>query len=206
MNCNIVKDLLPLYIDECCSAESRAEVEKHIETCAECRKVFEGMTATVTEEEMNFEIKKCSRINDWKASALQSVLFLLSFLLIIAGVYFEAGTNYIDWGNGLAAFNVVLPATGFMLSLTNWYFIRLYKSKKAFSRCSCALTVLITVCAFVWCSFHYELNPLDFFGGTVADFFEGVLFIFGIGIFLTVLFAVLSKILSSFYAKMLGKE
>ncbi|MBR6784720.1 MAG: zf-HC2 domain-containing protein [Clostridia bacterium] len=206
MNCNVIKDLLPLYIDDCCSDESRAEVENHIDNCAECKKVLENMTGTVTKEEMNFEIKNCSRINYWKASTLQSVLLLASFLLIIVGVYFEAGTDYIDFGNGLAAFNIVVPATGFMISLINWYFIRLYKNKKVFSWCSCALTLFVTLCAFVWSLFHYEMNPLVLLGGTFVDFFEGILFSFGIGIFLTALFAVLSKVLSAFYAKMLGKE
>lgn len=206
MNCNIVRDLIPLYIDDCCSEESRAEVEKHIDNCAECRKVFASMTATVTKEEANYEIKKCTRINDWKASSLQSVLFLLSFLLITAGVFFEAGTDHIDLRNGLFAFNIVVPATGFMLSLANWYFIRLYQSRKLFSWCSCALTLFVTLGAFVWSLLHYEINPFDLTDGTFVDFFEGILFSFGIGFFLTALFAILSKVLSAFYAKMLGKE
>ena len=36
MNCDIIKDLLPLYIDECCSEESANEVKKHLEKCKEC--------------------------------------------------------------------------------------------------------------------------------------------------------------------------
>ncbi len=206
MNCNVVKDLLPLYIDECCSDESLAEVKKHLETCTECSKTFKRMNSLVTNKETNCEIKKCTRINDWKASVMQSLLFLFSFLTITVGVYFEAATGYDVWGNSLAAFNIVVPATGFMLSLTNWYFIRLYKSKKIFSWCCCAFSVLLTIAAFAWSSFHYEFNPLELFGGTVTDFFEVTLFWFGAGIFLTVFFAVLSKILSSLYAKMLGKE
>ena len=195
MDCNVIKDLIPLYIDDCCSEESHAEVKRHIENCDECKKIFESMTNTVTEKETKFEIKKCTRINDWKASILQSVLFLLSFLLITAGVYFEAGTNYHDFGNGLAAFNVVVPATGFLLSLTNWYFVKLYPSRKAFSWCSCILSAIITVCATVWCSFHYDMS-LDIF----------LFFVIAPGVFLTVLFAVAAKVLSCLYAKMLGKE
>lgn len=206
MNCNIIKDLIPLYIDECCSPEASEEVKKHIGCCAECRKVFESMTDDITKEETNFEVKKCTKINDWKASIMQSVLFLFSFLLITVGVSVEADVGTYDWGNSLAAFNVVIPATGFMLSLTNWYFVKLYPSRKSFSWCSCVFSVAITVCAFAWCCFHYEFNPLVLFDRNFIDFFEGISFIFGIGIFLTVFFAVTSKILSNIYAKMLGKE
>ncbi len=195
MNCNIIKDLIPLYIDDCCSEESHAEVKHHIENCDECRKVFESMTDTV-DEEANYEIKKCTKINDWKASVIQSVLFLMSFLLITAGVYVEAGTNYHDLGNGLAAFNAVVPATGFLLSLTNWYFIKLYPNRKTFSWCSCIFSVVITVCATVWCSFHYDINLINIYSFILS----------APGIFLAVFFAVISKVLSDIYAKMLGKE
>lgn len=195
MNCNIINDLIPLYIDNCCSEETADEVKKHIENCDDCKKVFDSMTNTLVKEEKHFATKKYTKINDWKASILQSVLFLLSFLLITAGVYVEAGTDYIDFGNGLAAFNAVVPATGFLLSLTNWYFVKLYPSRKVFSWCSCILSVVITVCATVWCSFHYNISLINIFS-----------FFFAPGILLTVLFAAASKVLSGIYAKMLGKE
>lgn len=42
-SCNIVQDLLPLYIDEACSEESREVVEAHLKECEACREVFEQM-------------------------------------------------------------------------------------------------------------------------------------------------------------------
>lgn len=41
--CNIVKDMLPLYIDDLCSAESKQMVEEHIKECDDCRRVLESM-------------------------------------------------------------------------------------------------------------------------------------------------------------------
>ncbi len=38
MNCDIVRDLLPLYEDGLCSEESRRAVEEHLKTCEACRK------------------------------------------------------------------------------------------------------------------------------------------------------------------------
>lgn len=207
MDCNIIKDLIPLYIDECCSDESAAEVKKHLDGCTECKAVFENMSGSAVNSVSTPENKSLCRINDWKASILQSVLFLLSFLLITIGVYIEAGTDYIDFGNGMAAFNAVIPATAFMLSLVNWYFVKFYKSRKIFSLCSCALTVIISICAFAWCAFHYEINVIDLlFGASFIDTFEGLAFFFGFGIVLTAILTVLSKTLSNLYAKMLGKE
>lgn len=207
MDCNIIKDLIPLYIDGCCSEKSVEEVKNHLKTCNECKAAFESMNTNLTSECIISETPKPDRINNWKASVLQSVLFLLSFLLITLGVSVEASTGYIDFGNGMAAFNAVVPATGFMLSLSNWYFVKLYKNRKIFSWCSCALSVFISLCAFIWCAFHYEMNVFDMFlGASFIDTAKGIAFLFGFGIILTAFFAFLSKTLSDLYAKMLGKE
>lgn len=42
LSCEIVKDLLPLYMDEVCSPESRKAVEEHMKACESCRKVLEA--------------------------------------------------------------------------------------------------------------------------------------------------------------------
>lgn len=41
LSCEIVQDLLPLYIDEVCSPGSRAAVEAHMKECESCRKELE---------------------------------------------------------------------------------------------------------------------------------------------------------------------
>lgn len=44
--CGIIKDLLPLYIDDVCNNESRQVVENHLAECEACRKCCEAMKAT----------------------------------------------------------------------------------------------------------------------------------------------------------------
>lgn len=41
--CNVIRDLLPLYLDEVCSMDSRKLVEEHLEHCKDCRREFEEM-------------------------------------------------------------------------------------------------------------------------------------------------------------------
>ena len=41
--CGIIRDLLPLYLDEVAAAESRAAVEEHIAVCAECAQLYRLM-------------------------------------------------------------------------------------------------------------------------------------------------------------------
>lgn len=39
--CNIVQDLLPNYSEELTSPETSAVIEEHLETCNECRRLYE---------------------------------------------------------------------------------------------------------------------------------------------------------------------
>lgn len=40
VSCNVIQDLMPLYIEHMCSAESRKIVEKHMAECESCRQLF----------------------------------------------------------------------------------------------------------------------------------------------------------------------
>lgn len=209
MDCNIVKDLIPLYIDGCCSKESAKAVDEHIRYCNNCKKLYEDMKSTPDIVTISEAPKILSKLNDWKASVLQSVLLFLSFALITVGVALEAKTPF-GLLNGFWALNLVIPTTGFMLSLANWYFVKSYKSRKRFSNCSLFATLSITLCAYIWSFFHYEINLFDIFAGNdfanALENLHALLLLNGIGILLTAVFCALSKLLSSQYAKMLGKE
>lgn len=43
ISCNIIKDLLPLYVDGILSEETAKIVEFHLETCENCQKEYEAM-------------------------------------------------------------------------------------------------------------------------------------------------------------------
>lgn len=43
MKCEIIRDLLPSYIDELTSEESNWEIKEHLKTCPECKKYLEEM-------------------------------------------------------------------------------------------------------------------------------------------------------------------
>jgi hypothetical protein len=188
--------------DECCCEETASEVKKHLEECDDCKSVYRDMCldsygkVTAKTNPLNF-----SRVNDFNAGILQSVLLFVSFLVITIGVFFEARTPY-DYNNGLYAFTLVIPATGFMLLLVNWYFVRFYKSRKIFSWFSCGITAGITILCFLWAIFHYEAPQI------IAWLFINpfVAAQCWLGILLFAVCLILSKLFSNRYAKMLGKE
>lgn len=56
--CGIIRDLLPLYIDDVCNQESRSAVEEHLLECAACRKCCEvmmGMDCTVENNDSHLQ-------------------------------------------------------------------------------------------------------------------------------------------------------
>lgn len=198
MNCNIVKDLIPLYIDRCCSKESALTVEEHMSRCSSCKELYKRMMLPCPTSQTPAPPTFASKLSQWKASILQSMLLFASFAMISAGVALEA-TTPIGPANGIWAVSMIIPATGLLLSLANWYFVRLYRNRKLFSTYSLLWTLGCTICGYVWSIFHYSI---DF---AVNENFP-ILFSYGIGIMLTTLFCALSKILSNQYAKMIGKE
>ena len=46
MKCEIIRDLIPLYLDKVCSEDSRKLVEEHLAECSECRKYMKELDGT----------------------------------------------------------------------------------------------------------------------------------------------------------------
>lgn len=197
-NCEIIKDILPLYIDKCCSEESVQAVETHLRECEDCKSVFESMNYKCAEDEQTTYIpQKLNSVKGWQASVLQSVLLFISFGILSIGITLEAYTPY-GVTNGMWAFSVIVPTASFMLSLSNWYFVKFYKSRRSFSWFSVLFTALISVCFLVWATMHFR--------STFIELSVSATLFFAIGLTVSSVFCLLSKLFSNVYAKMLGKE
>ena len=80
-NCNIIRDLLPLYIDGVCSEESKQLVEEHLKECAKCQEYL---------KEIKFDIKesKESEINVFKKFAKMVNFKIIRNVIIVICVIF----------------------------------------------------------------------------------------------------------------------
>ncbi|MEH7503743.1 zf-HC2 domain-containing protein [Neobacillus drentensis] len=58
-NCEIVRDLLPSYIDKICSKDSSQFIEEHLNTCGSCREILANMK---TDVDIPDEIHKNERL------------------------------------------------------------------------------------------------------------------------------------------------
>ncbi len=199
MKCDVVRDLIPLYIDGCLSDESITIVEEHLEHCDECKGLLQIMkdSTPVQEVEEKVSVEPMERVSVWKASVLQAILQFVSFLLIVFGVTMEASDN--DFENGFWAVGLIVPATGFMLSLINWYFVRLYRDRGKFSLISSLCTLTVTIAGYVWAVDHYGIS---FHNSYVGYGFFGLVY----GIPISVILCILSGVFADKYGKLIGKE
>ena len=99
MKCEIIRDLLPLYIDGLTSKESNQEIEKHLKNCEECQKYYQEMTgdidnfSVITNEEIEDVnlIKKIKKKNRKKALGIFVGAFALSRGLRGGGFHWTHG-------------------------------------------------------------------------------------------------------------------
>ena len=92
MNCEIIKDLLPLYIDNVCSTESRNAVEEHINNCPICEaELVKLQNAPEIKPEIDNDIDKAvknagKRIKKGKKRAVIKTLSIVMSLIIVIGI------------------------------------------------------------------------------------------------------------------------
>lgn len=85
--CGIIRDLLPLYHDDVCSAETRNAVEKHCAGCADCRKILNDLGSMPEPYEMAKEVEPLRPIqkkwNHERKKSLWIGLGVAFFLILI---------------------------------------------------------------------------------------------------------------------------
>ena len=111
ITCNIIEDLLPLYVDDMVSEDSRKLVEEHLKGCPACRKMQEEM---MRENRLTVGIKDDNsvQINKTEAESLKKIRRrirkkrILSVILAVVLVAAAGGAghywyydkeNYISW-------------------------------------------------------------------------------------------------------------
>lgn len=97
IHCDIIKDLLPLYVDNVCSNQSKEMIETHLLNCEDCKREVISMKADIPlikiEENLDAakNVKKISK--KWK-SEMRKYLFegmaiavTILILLLIASIF-----------------------------------------------------------------------------------------------------------------------
>lgn len=91
--CGVIKDLLPLYIDNVCNAESKKIVIEHLEECEECKNYCSAMTSVnnypqnspdSNDEILADSLKKVKK--QIKAKHIMVALVSILIVIIFAGI------------------------------------------------------------------------------------------------------------------------
>lgn len=93
-NCDVVNDLLPLYIDDICSGESKKIVEYHLNECEDCNHLYHMMKTEVKviKDTDNSLIKKVKR----KILIEKIVVSLLVMVLMLLIIIFSSGPLFVE--------------------------------------------------------------------------------------------------------------
>lgn len=158
-NCNIIKDLLPSYLDELCSPESKQLLEEHFKECKNCQKLYEQnklellhpQTKTTKEVDYFKTIKTTVNKKNRSLLLLAGILFFLQlylnfdiyrisseltmyinyiFPVLIAGALF---TVLPDFADQPVPNKIKLPLLGVEFALTTYILVLLIIFSECFS-------------------------------------------------------------------------
>lgn len=95
MKCEIIRDLLPSYIDGLTSNESNQEIEKHLGTCKECRECLTAMEEELPAEDIKRnrqKIKPFRKLKKVTGIAVMITVFVCILAWTLCAWYFREYT------------------------------------------------------------------------------------------------------------------
>ena len=85
--CEIVQDLLPLYVDGACSESSVAMVKEHLESCPECKALYEKLCSDTGEETLKTEMVGVVAKHEKKVKQKRLLTIVVSVVLTIVLIF-----------------------------------------------------------------------------------------------------------------------
>lgn len=83
MRCDIIKDLLPSYIEGLTSKTSNEEIEKHLDTCEECRTFYQEMTGEIKEKLPVTEVKELDYLKKIRKKNFRTVAIVAGSVAVV---------------------------------------------------------------------------------------------------------------------------
>lgn len=147
--CNIIKDILPLYADEICSQESRDYVDEHLKQCTDCTEYLQKLKNNECVEEIKQETGEVLLHHTKKQKRDSAVIGMAFAGILLIPIIVCMIVNLIT-GHALNWFFIVLGALLVLASITVMplvtYQYRLLKSITAFT--GSLLFLLSVICSF----------------------------------------------------------
>ena len=121
-HCEIVRDLLPLYADDVCSAASKNIIEEHLRECPECAAVLEKLRSHEIEEDLaeekeqviRHQAKQFKRRSATVGSVVSGLFMIPILVCLIVNLATGAGLSWffiVLGGLAVAASLIIVPLT-----------------------------------------------------------------------------------------------
>lgn len=127
MKCDVIKDLLPSYMDGLTSETSNAIIEEHLKECEECRKYLEAMQKEMvseryvkrSKEEVKEDIKPFQKLKRETRIKVITAFFTALFVVAVLGTICET-----FYGHGVQAsvedVEIIYEKTDQVVSVSFW--------------------------------------------------------------------------------------
>jgi len=147
IDCDVVKDILPLYVDNVCSPSCSSLVIEHLTDCEECRTLEQRLRSSNIENAVSVEVydvlshhKKKQRNAAWKAGAIIAEIFLVPVVILTIVV-----------AAGQADFGELMVVMASMLFAASFTVVPLMSKKNRFARSILFGTASILLVEFFCC-------------------------------------------------------
>ena len=118
--CNVIRDLLPLYADDVCSDASRELIETHLPGCPECAAVLEKLRSSEIEtglqqektQVIEYQAKKFKRRSAAVGSVIAGLFMIPVLVCLIVNLASGAGLSWffiVLGGLAVAASLIIVP-------------------------------------------------------------------------------------------------
>ena len=108
MNCDMIKDLIPLCSEGLCSDESKSAIEEHIKTCESCRLLYEQIPQLkTTPPAEDVALKKVNR--KLKKMSLKQIILAVLLIGVLGGISFLS-YNQITKRQGCVSFETIFQS------------------------------------------------------------------------------------------------
>ena len=153
LDCATIRDLLPLYVDDVVSKESRALISGHLATCESCKEEFIKMQSGMEAVRVNIDDAEIGALRDMKNKiyrdnviiAIISALVVFSVILIII-----IGAAMKNLGSEAVGFNwpllIGVTAGGiFVNTIFGLYNLRITKRIKELTKAQTIIVLLLNI-------------------------------------------------------------
>ena len=169
MDCEVIRDLLPLYADDACSEKSRIVVEEHLQDCSSCREELERIRRTeiddCLQDEKHSVVQYGARRFRRRSAAVGSAvsgLFMIPILAyLILNIYTRSslGTFFIVLASLLVAASLIVVPLIVPEDKAFWTFC-------AF--CASLVLLLATICLYSRGTWFWIASSASLFGLAVV--------------------------------------